>query len=128
MKLNHLDLQVSDVPGAVAYFERYFDLEVQSNRDSKAIAILSDRHGFVLVLQRFKGKGEAYPEGFHIGFLVDDVDTVHRVHAKVEADGVKVSDVIANNRGTMIYCSAPDGILVEVSCPRVRFGGGDPMK
>ena len=118
MKLNHLDLQVSDVPAAARYFERYFDLEVRSNRESKAIAILGDREGFVLVLQRFKAAGEAYPNGFHVGFVVDDVDTVRRVHSLVKAGGVRVSDVIENGRGTMIYCDGPDGILVEVSCAK----------
>src|SRR3954451_621599 len=77
MKLNHLDLQVSDVQRTVDFFEKYFDLELRSSRTSPALAILSDRHGFVLVLQRRKHDAETYPEGFHVGFLVDDVETVH---------------------------------------------------
>ncbi len=120
MKLNHLDLQVSDVQRSVEFFERCFDLELRSSRTSPAIAILGDQHGFVLVLQRRKSDTEAYPEGFHLGFLVDDVETVHRAHARVRATGLDVSDVIENNRGVMIYCKSPDGYSVEVSCPRVK--------
>lgn len=120
MKLNHLDLQVSDVQRTVAFFERYFDLELQTSRTSPAIAILSDREGFVLVLQRRKSDADAYPEGFHLGFLVDDDATVRRVHARAREDGVEVSDVIENNRGVMIYFRAPDGYAVEVSCRRAR--------
>lgn len=120
MKLNHLDLQVSDVQRSVDFFERYFDLELQTSRTSPAIAILSDRHGFVLVLQRKKNDAEAYPEGFHLGFYVDDVEGVHRAHARAKEGGLDVTDVITNNRGVMIYCKAPDGYAVEVSCPRVK--------
>ena len=120
MKLNHLDLQVSDVQRSVDFFERYFDLELRSSRTSPALAILSDRHGFVLVIQRRKSDAEAYPEGFHLGFLVDDVESVHLAHARAKEGGLDVSDVITNNRGVMIYCKAPDGYAVEVSCPRVK--------
>jgi catechol 2,3-dioxygenase-like lactoylglutathione lyase family enzyme len=122
MKLNHLDLQVADVPRAVLFFER-FGLALQSSRTSQAIAILGDDHGFVLVLQRKKDDAEAYPEGFHVGFLVDDAETVRRVHAATSAGGVEVSAVLENGRGVMVYCRAPDGFLVEVAWHRPRVPG-----
>jgi catechol 2,3-dioxygenase-like lactoylglutathione lyase family enzyme len=118
MRLNHLDLQVSDVPAAIVFFEQLFELQCQSNRASPAIAILSDDAGFVLVLQRKKDPASAYPEGFHLGFLVEDVALVHQVHARAKAAGVQVSDVIHNNRGVLIYCASADGYSVEVSCRR----------
>ena len=120
MKLNHLDLQVSNVQRTVDFFERFFDLELRSSRTSPAIAILSDRHGFVLVLQRKKDSAETYPEGFHLGFLLDDVESVHAAHARLKEGSIDVSDVIQNNRGVMIYCNSPEGFTVEVSCPRVK--------
>ena len=117
MKLNHLDLQVSDVPAAVAFFERYFDFEPQSKRTSEAIAFLSDRHGFTFVVQRAKDGVPAYPDGFHFGFLVDDEATVRDLHARMRADGVPaVSEVIVNGRGTMFYVTGPGPALIEVSC------------
>jgi catechol 2,3-dioxygenase-like lactoylglutathione lyase family enzyme len=131
MKLNHLDLQVADVQQHVGFFERLFDLELRSSRSSPAIAFLEDGHGFVLVLQR-KLDSPGYPEGFHLGFIVDDVATVHLVHGRARAAGVQSSDVLTNNRGTMVYCRAPGGFLVEVSC-RTRGPGapepppGDPL-
>ena len=135
MKLNHLDLQVSDVQGAVSFFEAHFGMRLTTSRSSPAIAILTDapdpadaRHGagphashdphdaFVLVLQRKKDERAAYPEGFHLGFLVDDVAKVEAVHRSLVAAGADVSPIETNNRGTMIYCRHTDGILVEVSC------------
>jgi catechol 2,3-dioxygenase-like lactoylglutathione lyase family enzyme len=120
VKLNHLDLQARDVSRSAAFFERYFGLCVRSNPGSPALVILTDESGFVLVLQRAKSD-ERYPEGFHLGFLLEQVADVHAVHARARADGTPVSDVIVNGRGTMIYVTAPDGYYVEVSCQNHRF-------
>jgi catechol 2,3-dioxygenase-like lactoylglutathione lyase family enzyme len=120
MKLNHLDLQVHDVPATVAWFQRYFGLTLRTKPDSPAIAILADGHGFVLVLQRASA-GERYPEGFHLGFLLDDVESVHALHARAVEGGADVSDVIVNGRGTMVYFTAPEGYYVEASCQRTSF-------
>ncbi len=121
MKLNHLDLQVYDVARSSQFFEGYFGLQIQSNPHSEALAILTDASGFVLVLQRSKA-GERYPEGFHVGFLLDDVAAVRALHARALADGAAVSDIIVNGRGTMIYLTTPEGYYVEVSCQKHRFG------
>lgn len=115
MKLNHLDLQVADVQRAVSLFEQFFDFELQSSRTSPAIAILSDRHGFMLVLQRKKDGAEQYPNGFHFGFLVEDEQTVVDTQARWRAAGLDCSDVDHNGRGVVAYCRA-EGLLIEVSC------------
>ena len=120
MKLNHLDLQVQDVARTTAFFERYFGLRVQSNPSSPALVILTDEAGFVLVLQR-SPQPRPYPEGFHLGFLLDEVADVRALHERALHDGIPVSDVIVNGRGTMIYLTAPEGYFVEVSCQRRRF-------
>jgi catechol 2,3-dioxygenase-like lactoylglutathione lyase family enzyme len=115
VKLNHLDLQVADVPRAVTFFEEAFGFQLQSNRRSSAIAFLSDGDGFVLVLQRKKSETDRYPDGFHFGFLVDDVESVHAFHTRAHGLGLETSEIIENGRGTQVYCSGPDGLLGEVS-------------
>jgi catechol 2,3-dioxygenase-like lactoylglutathione lyase family enzyme len=121
MKLNHLDLLVRDVRESVAYFERFFGLVLRTNRDSPALAVLSDGHGFVLVLQRAPQQETHYPEGFHLGFLVDSPDEVRALHDRALRDGAAVSDVIVNGRGTLLYFTAAEGYRIEVSCQRVTF-------
>lgn len=131
MKLNHLDLQVADVQRSVLFFEQFFGLTLQTNRNSPAVAVLSDGHGFTFVLQRKKNPAETYPEGFHLGFIVDDVETVLQVHARLKAAGFDVSDIQEGNRGVLAYCRTPDGYLVEVNCRRKpissRKPGGDSL-
>jgi catechol 2,3-dioxygenase-like lactoylglutathione lyase family enzyme len=121
MQLNHLDLQVRDVPASIAYFARWFGLELRTNPGSKAIAVLTDGHGFVLVLQRAAEGEDRYPEGFHLGFLLDDAESVRALQARAREGGAEVSDVIVNGRGTMVYFTAPEGYRIEVSCQRASF-------
>jgi catechol 2,3-dioxygenase-like lactoylglutathione lyase family enzyme len=118
MLLNHLDLQVHDVQATALFFERYFGFTLQTNRTSPAIAVLGGDGGFVLVLQRRKDESP-YPEGFHLGFLLGDVASVLAFHARAVADGLPVSGVDTNSRGTMVYCRH-DGVVVEVSCRSAR--------
>lgn len=114
MKLNHIDLQVTDVQEAAAFFERWFAFEHTSNRGSPAIAILRGADGFTLVLQR-RRDGEQYPDGFHVGFLHDDEAAVLAFHARARAAGLPISDVQHNGRGTLTYLRGPGEILIEVS-------------
>jgi catechol 2,3-dioxygenase-like lactoylglutathione lyase family enzyme len=115
---------VQDVARTTAFFERYFGLRVQSNPSSPSLVILTDEAGFVLVLQRSR-QPQPYPEGFHLGFLLSNVADVRALHERATNDGIPVSDIIVNGRGTMIYLSAPEGYYVEVSCQRHRFAPND---
>ena len=123
MKLNHLDLQVPDVPETAAFFERHFGLRILGNRTSPALIILDDGHGFSLVLQRRREPQTGYPEGFHIGFLVEDVGEVIARREQITSAGVACGEIIENGRGTMFYLTAPGGITVEVNCRRASGRG-----
>jgi catechol 2,3-dioxygenase-like lactoylglutathione lyase family enzyme len=114
VQLNHLDFQVHDVQATARFFERHFGFVLKTNRTSPAIAILDGDGGFVLVLQRRKDEAP-YPEGFHCGFLVPEVADVLAFHARAVADGLQVSPVDRNARGTVVHCRH-DGIVIEVSC------------
>lgn len=116
MKLNHLDLQVSDVQALAAFLETHFDLVRLSNDRSPAIAILDDGAGFTLVIQR-RSDAHPYPAGFHIGFIHDRAEAVRAHHARLANAAITTSDIDVNARGTRFYLTAPGEILVEVSSP-----------
>jgi len=126
VKLNHLDLQVADVQRSVLLFEQLLGLRLDSSRASPALAILSDGAGFTLVLQRRKNEADAYADGFHLGFLLDDVEAVRSFHGRAKESGiVEVSEVIENGRGVLVYLRTWDGLLIEVSWQRLRHHRGD---
>jgi hypothetical protein len=116
MKLNHLDLQVSDVQALAAFLELHFGFVRLSNDRSPAIAILHDGAGFTLVIQRATDD-QLYPDGFHVGFIHDAAETVRAHHARLVQAGLALGPIDVNARGTRFYLTAPGGILVEVSSP-----------
>ncbi|MCA9599822.1 MAG: VOC family protein [Myxococcales bacterium] len=118
MRLNHLDLQVSDVQRFTGLLEDVFGFRQLTSHASPAIAILDDGEGFTLVLQ--KKPRPAYPKDFHFGFLVPDPETVKKKQTELKARGLHVSDVIENGRGVLVYCRTWDGIMIEVSWHRPR--------
>ncbi|HSN29041.1 MAG TPA: VOC family protein [Kofleriaceae bacterium] len=118
MKLNHLDLQSADVPALVTFLVTHFELVPRTRLDSPKIAILDDGAGFTLVIQH---RAEpAYPDGFHIGFIVDDPAAVRARRDAIAAAGVAIGPVEVDGRGTRCYLHAPGGLLVEISSPRLK--------
>jgi catechol 2,3-dioxygenase-like lactoylglutathione lyase family enzyme len=116
VKLNHLDLQSSDVPALVRFLVTHFGLVPRTRLDSPKFAILGDSAGFTLVIQH--ADAPSYPERFHIGFIVDDPAEVHARGETLDAAGVAISPVEVDGRGTRCYAHAPGGLLVELSSPR----------
>lgn len=115
MKLNHLDLQTTDVQALAAFFVEHFDLQRRSNDRSPAIAILGDEAGFTLVIQH--APAPVYPEYFHVGFIHDAVAPVHAHRERLVAAGLAPGELSADNRGTRFYLRALGELLVEVSTP-----------
>ncbi|BCH30746.1 glyoxalase [Mesorhizobium sp. L-8-10] len=120
MKLNHANLCTTDVAGLADFFTRHFGFELVAMRGNDAFAILRGTDGFALNLMRpGKGGGADYPEGFHIGFLIDDGDEVRAKHAEMTEAGLRPDEIQNLMRGgaatTVFYCLAPGGLLVEVS-------------
>ena len=116
MKLNHLDLQSADVPALVTFLVTHFELVPRTRLDSPRIAILDDGAGFTLVIQHHAAP--AYPDGFHIGFILDDPDEVRTRRDALAASGVAIGPVEVDGRGTRCYLHAPGRLLVEISSPR----------
>jgi catechol 2,3-dioxygenase-like lactoylglutathione lyase family enzyme len=121
MKLNHLNLCTGNVPGLSDFFSRFFGFEHIATRGSDAFAVLRGSDGFALNLMR-SGRNAAvvdYPDGFHVGFLVETADEVRAKHGELQEAGLQPGDVQKLTRGgiptTIFYCEAPGGVLVEVS-------------
>lgn len=113
MKLNHIDLPVSDLEGAAAYFQRGFGFERIPAR-AEGMAILRGEGGFALILQQ--AERVEYPPGFHIGFLQPSDAAVQAAYQRLADAGLPLPPVPTVNHGCLAFwCEAPGGILVEVS-------------
>lgn len=120
MKLNHLNLCVLDLDEASRFFEEHFDFE-HRDRKGDAILVMSDRDGFTLVISdptKFGGNGAEYPEGFHVGFLVDTADHVDTTYARLIDAGLEIEKQPRTMRDSYgFYFQALGGVMFEVSSP-----------
>lgn len=113
MKLNHMDLPVTDLEAAADYFERGFGFE-RVPAPAEGMAILRGEDGFALILQQVRDV--AYPPGFHIGFLQPSDEAVHGAYRRLADAGLPLPPPPAVSYGCLsFWCQAPGGILVEVS-------------
>ncbi len=119
MKLNHLNLIVTDVPATSAFLEKYFGLRT-IGKGNNNMAFMSDDIGMVLIM--FKGAEVNYPEGFHVGFLQESEAQVNEIHQRLKGDGFDVPDPQRLQGGRWsFYFDSPGGFTVEVE--HVMFSG-----
>lgn len=112
MKLNHLNLTVTDVAAAKQFLQTYFGLTDRSPSGREhSFALLSDDNGMVLTLM--KGAEVKYPKTFHIGFVQENEEKVNELNQRLKEDGFQVASPQRLHRWTF-YIKAPGGFTVEV--------------
>lgn len=120
MQLNHLNLCVDDLAEARTFFQHCFGFQCLQQRKD-AVAVMSDGHGFTLVLSNPRAFGNEmlpYPEGFHIGFLLETSDQVDQAYRRLAATEVQLPQAPRKMRESYgFYFTALNTILFEVSCP-----------
>lgn len=117
MKLNHLNLTVTDVPEAHAFLAKYFEL--RDGGGNKNIAFLYDDNGSVLSLTSMKVGRETevrYPATFHIGFIQESEERVNEINRRLKDDGFDVPPPSKQHGSWTFYFSAPGGFTIEVLC------------
>jgi lactoylglutathione lyase len=117
MKLNHLNLIVSDVVETHAFLEKYFGL--QSMVCNANMGFLSDENGAVLVLTSAKMVKETevkYPNGFHIGFIQESEEQVNAINQRLHDDGFDVPPPKKLHGSWTFYFQAPGDFTIEVLC------------
>lgn len=113
MKLNHLNLTVTDVRAASAFLEKYFGLRpMGGNAGMGFMTDDDDAWGFVLTLMK-AGKVE-YPANFHVGFFVDSRETVEAVNRRLKEDGFDVPAPEDTGHSYGFYVEAPGGFTIEL--------------
>lgn len=116
MKLNHLDLPVTDIGAARSFFERHFGLRCLVQRDD-GFALLVDEGGFALTFSLLPaGQAPVYPSGFHIGFNLGSEQEVRAVYDRLLRAGVTVLRPLEGFPGALSFqCQGPAAVVVEVA-------------
>ncbi|EYB68057.1 hypothetical protein DEIPH_ctg029orf0071 [Deinococcus phoenicis] len=119
MRLNHINLSVTDVPATVALLETYFGLSRSEMPCNAHMAFLRDESGFLLSM--FRGKDVTYPQTFHIGFLQDTPQQVRDLHARLTEGGFNPPAPSENHGRLTFYFQSGTGVTIEVEA----FLGGE---
>lgn len=117
MKLNHLNLTVTDVMEAHGFLQKYFGLRDAGGNDH--IAFLTDEDGLLLSLTSMKLGKESevkYPATFHIGFIQESEQRVDEINRTLQADGYQVPPPSRQHGSWTFYFLAPGGFTIEVLC------------
>ncbi|MBC7856277.1 MAG: VOC family protein [Pirellulaceae bacterium] len=117
MKLNHLNLTVTDVPATHKFLERYFGLRDMGG--NKNMSFLSDDNGLVLTLTSMKVGKESdvkYPATFHIGFIQENEERVNKINERLREDGFDVPLPSRQHGSWTFYFAATGGFTIEVLC------------
>lgn len=114
MKLNHLNLGVSEIARTVAMFETYFGLRrAEGMPFNEKMAFLRDDDEALITL--FRVKDPTYPKIFHIGFTQTSVRQVMEIHGALTSGGFEPEPPREEHGRTTFYFQAPGGITVEVN-------------
>jgi lactoylglutathione lyase len=115
MKLNHLNLTVTDVLEAQKFLETYFGLEHRGG--NRNIGFLTDDNGMILTLTSMKVGDEdevRYPATFHIGFAQESEARVDEINRRLKDDGYDVPPPSRQHGSWTFYFRAPGGFTIEV--------------
>ncbi len=114
MDLNHLNLRVRDAAACRDFYERHFGFRLAF--EAKGGYFLRNGDGFLLAMVP-AASHQPLPDGFHVGFGLDQADDVSTLHTDLVAAGARatpVEDYRPEEDYVTFRCWDPDGTEVEV--------------
>jgi len=118
MRLNHINLVVTDVAEAIQFFEKYFGFTCIAIKGNNLISVLRGADGFELVLMSSsmnEKTAPVYPENFHIGFKQNTKEAVDDMYNNLKKDGIAPGREPGKIRGSYGFYFYFDKIMIEIS-------------
>lgn len=114
MRLNHLNLTVTDPLETQKFLEKYFGMQPMGKGNRK-MAFLTDENGMILsMFNPGEGAEVKYPETFHIGFGQENAEKVNEIYERLKGDGYDVDAPSRQHGSWTFYFKAPGGFTIEV--------------
>lgn len=114
MKLNHINLVVSNVAEAIQLFETYFNFKCTDIKGDNIVAILKGDDDFTLVIMTDKNGQITYPNAFHIGFMLDSETEVIKIYNTLKNGGIAVEQEPRKIRDSYGFYFNFDTVMIEV--------------
>jgi len=116
MRMDHINLTVTDVQQASAFLKKHFGYTDAFDDNNVDISVLAGEHGMHINLMR--GNNPTYPKMFHIGFDAGTEAEVKAVYERLSADGISARPPVNSNWGSFTFhftCPGSD-FVIEVAC------------
>ena len=115
MKLDHVNLTVSNVLEASAFFKKYFGYTDMYEDNNAGMAVLTD--GSNLHINLMKGAQATYPKLFHIGFDFETEANVTAMFERLTSDGLQLELPRHAWGSWTFHFTCPGGdFIIEVAC------------
>jgi catechol 2,3-dioxygenase-like lactoylglutathione lyase family enzyme len=117
MKLNHLNLTVTNVNEAIHFFETYFDFTCVATKGDNMVAVLNGVDGFELVLMNAsmnKKDNNSYPDAFHIGFMLKTEEQVIAAYNRLKEGGITLERAPQKIRDNFGFYFHFDTLMIEI--------------
>jgi predicted enzyme related to lactoylglutathione lyase len=114
MKLNHINLVVSNVAAAIKLFETYFSFTCTDIKGEHVVAVLKSADDFTLVIMTNKNGDITYPAAFHIGFMLENKTAVTATYNALKNGGIAVGQEPGKIRDSFGFYFNFDNIMIEV--------------
>lgn len=123
MKLNHINIVVTDISKAIRLFEKHLGFKCIDNRRDM-IAVLTNTDEFALVLWCAKLNKEQtvqYPENFHVGFYQPDRESVIAIYDQLQGEEVVFDGEPKKMRNTFGFYFHFESLMIEISVIPASF-------
>ncbi len=119
MRINHMNLVVTDVAKAIELFENHLGFTCIENRKDM-VGVLTNEDKFILIFwsaKLNKSAAVSYPENFHIGFYQQDQEAVRRIYAALKMNGGELTfeSEPRKLRDTFGFYFHFDQLMIEIS-------------
>lgn len=117
MKLNHINIVVTDIPKVISLFENHLGFKCIDNRkDMIAVLVNTDEFALVLWCSKLnKVQTLQYPENFHIGFYQPDRESVMAVYDKLQGESIVFESEPKKIRNTFGFYFYIESLMIEIS-------------
>jgi catechol 2,3-dioxygenase-like lactoylglutathione lyase family enzyme len=114
MKLNHINLVVSNVADAIKFFVTHFGFVCTETKGDNIVAVLQGTDGFILVLMAAREEQITYPRNFHVGFMLKNAAEVNETYLRLKDAGFSIGDEPRKIRDSFGFYFPFDNLMIEV--------------
>lgn len=119
MQIGHVHLKVSDLPRAIAFYEKVIGLSLTQRYGDQAAFLSAGGYHHHIGLNTWDSAGappapRGYPGLFHTAFLFPDRASLGAALLRAEAHGVEIEGAADHGVSEAIYFSDPDGNGIEI--------------